>query len=93
MSNTKIRCKRCSHTEEFNKSLLVKIAGGATAGFGGWAWLTYFFAGTGFALPLCIAIVAGGVAMTAYADKVAKILADKYPCPKCNNRDWQVVQD
>lgn len=91
MSKTDIRCKCCGHTEEFNKGLLVKIAGGVSVGLGGWAWVTYFFAGTGMALPLCIAIITGGVAMTAYADKIAKALSHKYQCPKCNNNDWDVL--
>ena len=59
----KIRCRSCSHSETLNKELIVTLLGGAVAGFGFWAWVSFLFAGTGFAMPICIALVVGGPAL------------------------------
>jgi len=88
---TYILCKHCGHYEEVNKKLFAKIIGGAVAGFGFWAWVSFFFAGCGFALPLCIAIVTGGVAMAAYAKEIGDWMSKKYDCPGCAHRDWIVL--
>ena len=56
----KIRCKNCGYKEKVNKDLFLKVIGGAVTGGGFWAWISYLLAGTGFALPLCIAIMVGG---------------------------------
>lgn len=57
----------------------------ADGGF--WAWVTYFFAGTRFALPICIAIVTGGVAM------LVAWISKKYDCPVCKNNQWIAIDD
>ena len=54
-----IRCKRCGYKETINKRFFFKILGGAVSGFGFYAWVAYIFVGTGLALPICCAIVAG----------------------------------
>lgn len=54
-----IKCKSCDHKEETSLRLFVRIIGGALPAGGYWAWVTYFFAGTGFAMPICIAMIAG----------------------------------
>ena len=57
---------------------------------GFWAWVTYFFVGTGFAFAICAAMVVGGVALLAFKDEIVKLLTEKYPCPKCGRRDWDM---
>ncbi len=57
---------------------------------GFWAWVTYFFAGTGFAFAICAAMVVGGVALLAFKDEIVKLLTEKYPCPKCGSRNWDM---
>ena len=88
-----IQCKNCGHKEELNIHLFVKILGGATIAGGFWAWVTYLFAGTGFALPICIAIVAGGAGIIAYSDEIIKWLSNKgYKCSNCGESDWQIIK-
>ena len=57
---------------------------------GFWAWVTYFFSGTGFAFAICAAMVVGGVALLAFKDEIVKLLTEKYPCPKCGSRNWDM---
>lgn len=83
-----IKCRNCGHRETINKQFFFKILGGGSVGFGFWAWVTFLFAGTGFALPLCILIVAGGVGLAAYSNEIAEWVSKKYPCPKCGSRNW-----
>lgn len=66
----RIKCRDCGFLEEVDLDLFVKILGGATAGFGFWAWTSFLFAGTGFAMAICIAIITGGAAMLAYKDEI-----------------------
>ena len=86
-----IKCTNCGHYEPVNKNLFAKILGGAVAGFGYWAWISFLFAGTGFALPICIAIMVGGVSLVAFADKVVGWLNKMYPCPECGKKVWVSV--
>ncbi len=88
-----IQCKNCNHYEKTDKSFFVKIIGGVTASMGYWAWVAYFFAGTGFAMPICIAIMAGGGAMLAFSDKIIPWISKNYNCPKCNNNEWEAIDD
>lgn len=74
-------------------AFFAKIIGGGMAGGGFWAWVTYFFAGTGFALPICIAIVTGGVAMLAFSDEIVAWISKKYDCPVCKNNQWIAIDD
>ena len=43
------------------KKLAAILGGSAVSGFGFYSWVTYLFAGTGFALPICATLVVGGV--------------------------------
>lgn len=56
----KIRCRTCGHSEKTSLGFFVKLIGGAMPIGGFWAWVAYIFAGTGFALPIVIAIITGG---------------------------------
>ncbi len=87
-----IECTTCGHREEVNKHLVLKIIGAAFAGGGFWAWVTFFFAGTGLALPICIALVTGGVALAAFANEIAAWVSKEYHCPNCGQRTWKVIQ-
>lgn len=87
----KLKCKKCEHTETVNKRFFVKAIGAGVTGMGYWAWVAYFFAGTGFAMPICIAIMTGGVALAAFSDEIAKWASKKFPCPKCKSKEWEVV--
>ena len=88
----KIRCKECGHAEEVNFALFVKIIGATVVGGGYWAWVAYIFAGTGFAMPICIAIVLGGVAIAAFSEQITKwIIAKNYPCEKRKSSKWEAV--
>ncbi len=83
-------CKHCGHEEEVNKHLFLKVLGGTVSGFGFLAWVTFFFAGTGFALPICIALVTGGVALAAFSDEIAAWLCENYECPSCGKKNWRI---
>lgn len=87
-----IKCKHCGHKESLDKRFFAKIIGGAVSGFGFWAWVTYLFAGTGLALPICVAIVTGGVAIAAFADEITIWVSKKYSCPQCSYKNWKVEE-
>lgn len=87
-----IVCKNCGHYEKVNHKLFAKILGGCIAGFGYWAWVSYLFAGTGLAMPICIAIMAGGVAMVAFAEQIVGWINKTYPCPKCGKKVWTIAK-
>lgn len=86
-----IKCQNCGHYEEVNTKFFAKVIGGAAVGFGGYAWVAFLFAGTGFALPLCMAIVAGGVAMMAFSDQICEWISKHYDCPECGKQNWRVL--
>ncbi|HDY7911382.1 TPA: hypothetical protein RQK42_000506 [Vibrio vulnificus] len=88
-----IECKSCNFKEEANKAFFLKVLGASFVGGGFWAWVTFFFAGTGFALAICIAIVTGGVALLAFSDEITQWVSERYDCPKCGKRHWQLVKD
>ncbi len=87
----KLKCKHCGHEETVNKRFFLKVLGGAVAGFGFWAWVTFLFAGTGLAMPICIAIVTGGVALAAFSNEIAQWASKRFPCPECKCKDWEAV--
>lgn len=88
----KIRCRKCGHSEETSLSFFVKLIGGAMPIGGFWAWVTYFFAGTGFAIEIVIAIIAGGTAMLVFKDEIVEWIVNKgYTCPRCGKMDWEGV--
>lgn len=93
MDEMYIVCKKCGYKETLNKRFILKVIGGTVTGFGFWAWVTYFFAGTGLALPICIALVIGGAAIAAFSNEIASWVSSKYDCPKCNSRNWKVVKE
>lgn len=88
-----LRCKNCQHKEIMDKDLVVKIAGVAVTAFGFKAWVGFLFAGTGFAFPICAAIFAGGLAMLTYKDKIIAWLAERYECPECHAKNWELVPE
>lgn len=88
----RIKCLDCGHSEEVKLDLFVKVIGGATAGFGFWAWVSFLFAGTGFAMAICVAIIAGGAAMLAYKNEIVDWLVNKgYACESCSSQKWAAV--
>ncbi len=90
----KIRCKKCGYTDVVNIKLIVKIIGGALPAGGFYAWVTYLLAGTGFALPIATALVAGGTAILIYADEITQwIIKNNYECPKCKAQKWEQLID
>jgi len=88
-----IECKNCSFREEANKTFFLKVLGASFVGGGFWAWVAYFFAGTGFAFAICVAIVTGGVALLAFSDEITQWLSERYDCPSCNKRAWKLVKE
>jgi len=85
-----IKCRNCGHIEKTNLGLFIKILGGTLPLGGFWAWVTYLFAGTGLAMPICLAIISGGVAILAFKDEIVNwLINSKYPCPKCGEIDWE----
>jgi hypothetical protein len=88
----RIKCRDCGFSEEVNLDLFVKILGGATAGFGFWAWTSFLFAGTGFAMAICIAIITGGAAMLAYKDEIIDWIANEgHECDSCGSQNWAAI--
>lgn len=85
----RILCRNCGHSEETNVDTFVKIIGGALPLGGYWAWVRYLFAGTGFAMPIVIAIIVGGVAMLAFKEQIVAWLVNRrYPCCRCSACNW-----
>ncbi|WP_240446187.1 hypothetical protein [Helicobacter pylori] len=48
----------------------VRVIGAVLPARGAVAWTTYLFVGTGFALPICAAIITGGVAILTFQDEI-----------------------
>ena len=88
-----IKCKKCGHTEKTSRRFWVNLIGGAMPFGGFWAWTAFIFAGTGFALPIVIAIMAGGIGMLKYSDEITKWISDKYECEKCGEKSWDLVEN
>jgi uncharacterized membrane protein len=86
----KIKCKNCGNTEKATVELFVKIIGGAMPVGGFYAWTAYLFAGTGFALPIVLAIIGGGVGILFFKDEIVKwIINRKYKCLRCGSVSWE----
>lgn len=88
-----IKCETCSHCEKVNLNMFVGLIGTAVAGGGYWAWVGFLFAGTGFAMPICIAIMAGGVAMLKYSNEIVAWISKRYNCPECGSKQWIALDD
>lgn len=57
-----------------------------------WAWTAYLFAGTGFAMVIVVAIIAGGTAMLAYKDEIVDWIINKdYQCENCGAIYWEAI--
>lgn len=86
----KIKCGQCRYEEKATVELFVKIIGGALP-FGGFAaWVTYLFAGTGFAIEIVIAIITGGIAMLIFKDQIVEWIVNRgYKCPRCGSVNWK----
>lgn len=89
---TYVECRFCGHKEKLNKEFIAKIIGGVITGSGFWAWVTFLFEGTGFALPICLAIMIGGSAIMAYSNEITVWLCKKYECPNCQKKDWRIIE-
>ena len=86
----KIKCGNCGHIEETTLDFFVKIIGGAMPIGGFFAWTTFLFAGTGFAMPIVVAIIAGGPALIIYKDKIVQWIINRgYKCQNCDNIEWK----
>ncbi len=67
-----LKCKSCRHKEETSLKFFVRVIGAALPAGGAAAWTTYLLTGTGFALPICAAIITGGVAILAFQDEIVE---------------------
>ncbi|GAA7952577.1 hypothetical protein [Helicobacter pylori] len=65
-----LKCKSCRHKEETSLKFFVRVIGAVLPARGAVAWTTYLFVGTGFALPICVAIITGGVAILTFQDEI-----------------------
>ncbi len=84
----KVICKSCKHQETVDKDFFLKVLGGVVSGFGFWSWTAFLFAGTGFAMPIVIAIIAGGGAIATYSKEITEWLIENHECEKCGKKDW-----
>jgi len=85
----KIRCIKCGLSKKVTVELFVKIIGGAMPIGGFWAWVTYFLAGTGLALPIVISLITGGVAILVFKDEIVQWIVNRgYKCPECGSVKW-----
>ena len=85
-----LKCAHCGYIEETTMDLFIKIIGSAMPIGGYFAWVTYFFAGTGFAMPIVIAIIGGGTGLLVFKEEIIKWLINKgHKCPKCASTDWK----
>ncbi len=84
-----LKCKSCGHKEETSLKFFVRVIGVALPAGGAATWTTYLFVETGFALPICVAIITRGVAILAFQDEIIEWLADKgYKCEKCGKSSF-----
>lgn len=86
----RITCRQCGFSEKTNKDFFVKLIGGAMPVGGYWAWVTFLFAGTGFAMAIVVAIITGGVAMLVFKDQIMEWIINRgYKCPHCGSVKWE----
>ena len=86
----KIKCTSCGYREEVNTRLFIRIIGGVMPFGGYWAWVRFFFACTGFAMPIVIAIMAGGVALLVFQNEITTwICNQQYKCEHYGKHDWE----
>ena len=86
----KIKCGKCGYSEKTTVELFVKIIGAAMPIGSFWAWVTYMLAGTGFALPIVIAIGTGGIGLLVFKDEIVQWIVNRgYKCPECGAVKWE----
>ncbi|GAA8227342.1 hypothetical protein [Helicobacter pylori] len=83
-----LKCKSCGHKEETSLKFFVRVIGAALPAGGATTWTTYLFVGTGFALPICAAIITGGVAILAFQDEIIEWADKGYKCEKCGKSSF-----
>ncbi|GAA9974315.1 hypothetical protein VN0949_03800 [Helicobacter pylori] len=83
-----LKCKSCRHKEETSLKFFVRVIGAALPAGGVATWTTYLLAGTGFALPICVAIITGGVAILAFQDEIIEWADKGYKCEKCGKSSF-----
>lgn len=90
----KIQCNNCGNLKTVNKSFIVDLFGLGMPAVGAYAWVTFLFAGTGFALPLCAAIVAGGPLLLKYKNTILESIVNRgYSCNLCGGKNWAAVSN
>ncbi len=84
-----LKCKSCGHKEKTSLKFFVRVIGAALPAGDFYVWVEYLLARTGFALPLCIAIITGWVAILTFQDEIIEWLADKgYKCEECGESSF-----
>ncbi|GAA9926938.1 hypothetical protein VN0858_00850 [Helicobacter pylori] len=83
-----LKCKSCRHKEETSLKFFVRVIGAALPAGGAATWTTYLLAGMGFALPICAAIITGGVAILAFQDEIIEWADKGYKCEKCGKSSF-----
>ncbi|GAA7481973.1 hypothetical protein ID1079_03680 [Helicobacter pylori] len=83
-----LKCKSCGHKEETSLKFFVRVIGAVLPAGGAAAWTTYLLTGTGFALPICAAIITGGVAILAFQDEIIEWADKGYKCEKCGKSSF-----
>lgn len=86
-----LRCRRCGQLTPLTKEFFGHLIGGATIGMGMYAWLAFIFAGTGFALAICVAIMIGGAAIMSYSKEIIRWISSRYDCEQCGQNDWEII--
>ncbi len=85
----KIRCQNCGYTKKTSVSFFVSLIGGVLPLGGFWAWVTYFLAGTGLAMPIVIAMMTGGIGMLIFKNQIVEWIVNRgYKCPECGKVEW-----
>ncbi|GHQ26784.1 hypothetical protein VN1218_08290 [Helicobacter pylori] len=83
-----LKCKSCGHKEKTSLKFFVRVIGAALPAGGVATWTTYLLAGTGFALPICVAIITGGVTILAFQDEIIEWADKGYKCEKCGKSSF-----
>lgn len=87
----KLECSKCGY-EKSRNTVIYKVIGVALIALGFFAWKSYFFAGTGSALLICIGIMGGGVLILFFSNEIEKIFAINSECPSCQKSSWNEME-
>ncbi len=85
----KIKCKACGHTEKINMPFFCKLLGLGVAGLGSVTVFVAALTATGLSLPICLAIIGGGLVQGLYGDEILAWVRKRFACPKCGSKDWK----